>query len=62
VLKTKHRARIKLTLKSETIQHLDASQLQYINGALMNSPEPECSLRTAFVSYPSCPTYGPATC
>jgi hypothetical protein len=43
VLKTKYRARTKLTLKAETIQHLYMSQLQYINGAAIYSPEPLCS-------------------
>jgi hypothetical protein len=46
MLKTKYRARAKLTLKSETIQHLHTSQLQYVNGAQLYSPEPLCSLRT----------------
>lgn len=47
MLKTKHRARAKLTLKSETIQHLEISELRYIAGALIYSPEPECSYITA---------------
>ena len=57
MLKTKHRIRTKLRLKSENIQHLHISQLQYINGAMMNSPEPECSLRTA-----PCPSNNRADC
>jgi hypothetical protein len=48
MLRTKHRAQAKLTLKSETIQHLHTSQLLYINGAKINSPEPKCSEITAY--------------
>jgi hypothetical protein len=48
MLKTKHRARAKMTLKSETIQHLDTSQLRYINGAVIYSPEPDCSRLTTY--------------
>ena len=43
MLKARNRLRTKLMLKSETIQHLHTSQLQYINGAQIYSPEPECS-------------------